>query len=262
MRFGSLRVAVDRFQVRNPKALGFVQGILTGQESKELVRTLVKLIEAGRPIDPPLIWQDADGIPWIIDGHHRMEALEEAGTKPNAMLFVQQFKGTESEARAFALDVTKRTHLNMPSSEALDGYWLLFLCGETEGSVRARAKQYGVGVSTVSRMSVQKAPVLAQLQQEAKEQGVPADVSFIRSNAPAWKELAEWREGKEIQDKSKGDRRVIEAMLKTLATRFAKHAKAQPEVLMEAFKEFMEEATDRTLFVRFDQTEADENSEV
>lgn len=45
-------------------------------------------------------------------------------------------------------------------------------------------------------------------------------------------------------------------MLKTFATRFAKQANAQPEVLMEALKEFMEETTGRTVDMRFETTEA------
>ena len=82
--FGKLRVSVERFQVRNPKACSFVGGIIKGEESAQLSATLVQLIEAGTTLDPLVIWQDSEGTRWVIDGHHRMEAMTEAGTSARA----------------------------------------------------------------------------------------------------------------------------------------------------------------------------------
>jgi hypothetical protein len=249
--FGSLRVAADLFQVRNPKAGSYVQSVIQEQESRGLTASLVKLAEAGAVLDPLIVWQDFEGTSWVIDGHHRIEAMTEACTPAAAKVYVQYFKGeTEAEARAFALEVNKRHHLNMSPSETLDSYWRMLLCGEVTGSVRGRAKAHRISISTVQRMDKQKADVLGELKEAAEAEGVELNTAFIRTRAPAWKELAAWRDGEDSK-KEDPDRRAIEGILRTLAIRFTDDAKARPYVLIEAFQEFITETTGRTVEVRF-----------
>ena len=246
--FDSLRVSVERFQVRNPRACSYVESVIKERDSAELTAQLVGLLQSGEVLDPPIIWQDGDGLRWVIDGHHRMEAMTEVGGPAKRRVWVQRFLGaTEAAAREFAFQINRRAHLNMSSAETLDNYWRMLLSGEIVGPVRGRAKHYGIGVSTVQRMDAAKEPVVTRLRKEAGNAGATFDVAYIRGNAPAWKELATWREslgGKPVEDV---DRRVIEGMLRTMTVRFAAQAKAQPDLLLEAFEEFYREATGQSI---------------
>lgn len=242
--FDTLRVSVERFQVRNSSACSYVAGVMKEQESAGLTNQLIGRVQAGEMLDPPIIWQDGDGLRWVIDGHHRMEAMTEVGGPPKRKVWVQRFAGTtEAAARAFAFHIGRRVHLNMNQAESIDCYWRMLLCDEIVGSVRGRVKQYDISQSTVQRMDREKEAVVTRLQKEAGEAEVAFDASYIRVNAPAWKELAKWREslgGKPVED---FDRRAIEGMLRTLTVRFTTQAKTQPDLLLEAFQEFYEEVT-------------------
>jgi ParB-like chromosome segregation protein Spo0J len=256
--FGSLKVDPERFQVRNPEACSYVQGTIKKQESIELSASLRQLVESGSSLDPLIVWEDQQGTLWLIDGHHRMEALEEADVPASHDVWVQRFNGsTEAEARQFALEINKRLHLNMHPQEVLEAYWRMLLCGETVGSNRERVKRYHVSKSTVERMNKEKPSVLAQLQQQANAAGVAFDVGFIRANAPPWKQLAAWRENPETMKPEDLNRKAIEKVLRTLAIRLADDAKAQPEVVLEAFQEFFEQATGRPIVIQQGAPEGD-----
>jgi len=257
--FDTLRVSVERFQVRNPTACAYVAGVLKERESAELTTQLIGLLQAGEVLDPPIIWQDGDGLRWVIDGHHRMEAMTEVGGPPKRKVWVQRFMGaTEAAAREFALQINRRAHLNMNPAETIDSYWRMLLCDEVVGSIRGRVKRYGVSQSTVQRMDREKDAVVTRLQQEAGDAEAAFDAAYIRTNAPAWKELATWRGslgGKPVED---FDRRAIEVMLRTLTVRFATQAKAQPDLLLEAFQEFYEEVTGQSIEIKRLSTEEEE----
>ena len=256
--FGALKVAPERFQVRSPEACSYVQGTIKRQESIELSASLRQLVESGSSLDPLIVWEDPQGNLWVIDGHHRMEAMAEADVPASQDVWVQRFNGsTEAEARQFALEVNKRLHLNMHPQEVLEAYWRMLLCGETVGSVRERVKRYHVSQSTVQRMDKEKRSVLAQLQQQANAAGVVFDVGFIRANAPPWKQLAAWRENPETMKPEDLNRKAIEKVLRTLAIRLADDAKAQPEVVLEAFQEFFEQATGRPIVIQQGEPEGD-----
>ena len=246
--FGSLNLSPKRFQVRNAEALSHVQRFLKEREAKELLTSLFKTLETGVTLDPPIIWLDSTGTRWVIDGHHRMEAMTEAGTDAEAKVWVQRFKGaTEAEARAFAHEVNKKDHLNMHPGEALNSYWRMLLCDEIVGSVRGRAKAYGVGISTVSRMDKEKPVVLAQLKKEADAAGERFDSMFILTNGPTWKDRSQWREGLGRAPTDSESRAPVDRLLKALAIRFADVAKAQPNLLLQAFKEFFWDATGQAI---------------
>ncbi|MBV2180954.1 MAG: ParB/Srx family N-terminal domain-containing protein [Castellaniella sp.] len=255
--FGSLKVDPERFQVRNPEACSYVQGTIKRQESIELAASLRRLVEDGTSLDPLIVWADPQGNLWVIDGHHRMEALFEADVPASHDVWVQRFNGSEAEARQFALETNKRLHLNMHPQEVLEAYWRMLLCGETVGSVRERVKRYHISQSTVQRMDKEKPSVLAQLQQQANSAGVAFDVGFIRANAPLWKRLTAWRENPETMKPEDLNRRAVEKILRTLSIRLADDAKAQPEVVLEAFQEFYEQATGRHIEIQQGTPEGD-----
>lgn len=256
VNLGDLQVDPERFQVRNPLACSYVQGILKQQESAELAGSLRQLIEDGVDLDPLIVWEDPQGTLWVLDGHHRMEALSEADAPPDLKVWVQRFIGTssgssptEAEARAFALEVNKRLHLNMDPKEIREAYWRGLLCGEIHGSVRGRVKQYGISKSTIERMDKEKPKVLAELQRLADSQGVPLGPSFIRSNAPLWKHLAEWRENPDAMKTEDLDKKAIEQVVRTLTVRLGAEARAQPMTVIMAFEQFMQEATGKAVSV-------------
>ncbi|WP_430495586.1 ParB N-terminal domain-containing protein [Ralstonia pseudosolanacearum] len=256
--FESLKVDPERFQVRNPEACSYVQGTIKKQESIELSASLRQLVESGSSLDPLIVWEDPQGSLWVIDGHHRMEAMTEADVSASHDVWVQRFNGsTEAEARQFALEVNQRIHLNMHPQEVLEAYWRMLLSGETAGSVRQRVKRYRVSQSTVQRMDKEKPSVLAQLRQQATAAGVPFDVGFIRTNAPTWKKLAAWRESPEKMNTDDLNRKAVEKVLRTLAVRLSDDAKAHPEVVLEAFQEFYEQTTGRPIVIRHAAPEGD-----
>jgi hypothetical protein len=148
--FGYLNVSVERFQVRSPESCTYVPMILKSQESIKKSADLIKLLEAGTTLDPIVVWKDASNKHWVIDGHHRIEALTESRCPADRQIWVQVFKGAnEAEARDFALQINRRSHINMHPSEVLESYWRMLLCGETVGSVRGRVSRYNISQSTV-----------------------------------------------------------------------------------------------------------------
>lgn len=205
------------------------------------------------------------GARWVIDGHHRMAAMTEAGTTDEAKVWVQLFKGkTEAEARAFALEVNRKDHLNMHAGEALNSYWRALLCGEVVGSVRGRAKAHDVSVSTVSRMDKEKPAVLAELEEDARANGEAFNAVFILTNAPTWNERSKWREGAKRAPTDARERAAVERLLKAFTMRFAETARAQPDLLLQAFEEFFVDATGQAIELRRDAPEGvpeDEHSD-
>jgi hypothetical protein len=150
--------------------------------------------------------------------------------------------------------------MNMHPSEVLENYWRMLLCGEVIGSVRGRVMRYEVSQSTVQRMDKEKKNVLEQLQKSADRESVQLDVTYIRTNAPKWKECSTWKDGKPDADIVDMNRKAVEIMLKALTLRFTVQAKAQPEVLLQAFQEFFEGATGRSIDIR-PEAVVDENSD-
>lgn len=242
--FSSLNVAVERFQVRSPESCSYVSMLLKKRESVQQSAELVKLLAAGTTLDPIVVWKDASDKHWVVDGHHRMEALTESRCPADREIWVQMFNGvSEAEARSFALQINRRSHINMHPSEVLESYWRMLLCGETTGSVRGRVASYNVSQSTIQRMDKEKKAVIVRLQKAAIEEKVAMDATYIRTNAPLWKESATWRDGQPVVDVSAMGRKAVEAILRKLTIHLTDQAKAQPEVLLEAFREFFVDAT-------------------
>jgi len=261
--FGALKVDPSRFQSRNPQACNYVQSVLKEQESRALTASLLEVIEAGEQLDPIVVWQCPEGHLWIIDGHHRHESLQEAGTPAKTRVWVQRFKGeSEADARHFSLDVNKRSHLNMHRKERIEAYWKLLVSGEAIGSVRGRVARYGISKATVQRMDKEAPSVIAQLRAQALAEAAEFDVAFIRTNAPAWKTLADWRDTTSADtDVDDLDRKTIERIVRSLAVRLSDDAKANPDVVVQAFAEFIEEVTGRHVSVRLELTSGDDDQE-
>ncbi|MYN39784.1 ParB N-terminal domain-containing protein [Duganella sp. FT109W] len=226
------------------EAGSYVQSVIRKEESRQLSSSLASLVSEGETLDPLIVWKDPVGQLWVIDGHHRMEALQEADTPPEALVWTQEYLGQdEASARRFALDLNRRLHLNMHPKEALEAYWLMLLAGEVSGSLRDRAKRFQISKSTIARMDKQKPAVLATIEQQATSMGAAMDVEFIRDNAPTWKGLEEWSTGHEQSDKEELEQKAVEKVTRSLAIRYASEAKAQPEVLLQAFTIFFEGVT-------------------
>jgi hypothetical protein len=92
--------------------------------------------------------------------------------------------------------------------------------------------------------------VFARLKEEADEAGATFDASYIRTNAPAWKQLATWRYGKEAGGSDDTRARAQAGMVRALALRFTLQVKSQPMVLIDAFQEFYEAATGQAIDIR------------
>ena len=234
----SLQVSEERFQVRNFQACSFSQAGVKEAERKQLRETLEALVKADTTLDPLVVWRDSAGVLWVIDGHHRHEALIADGREPDPLVWVQRANvSTEAEARALALDINKRLHLCLHPKELLENLWRATLLGEATGSVRERAKRYQVSIGTASSIPKEAAKVLAELARRAAAQGVPLDSQFIREHAPLWRERKQfWKDfektrGEEMQERER--QRITEAMLSAIGA----DLKAQPELVAEVFEE-------------------------
>lgn len=246
MPFGDIHVAPERFQVRDADAATLVDGTLLKAGSRRLTKELKAIMEGGSALDPMIVWSDPqDGLSYLIDGHHRHDAMVAAGVSPGRVVWVQTLRvPTAAEAREVALWINRRTHLNMDLKEVHEAYWRLLVAGETTGSVREQAARYQVKQTTVHRMMKAAPEVRAQLQSTANSEGVNFDADYVRESAPRWKELSTWRDaeaGIESMDVIEG--KEVERIVRDLTLRHGETAKANPQMLVRALREFLEGAT-------------------
>jgi hypothetical protein len=250
--FGSLQVDEDRFQIRNSKACSFSQGALKDAERQQLRDGLEALVKADITLDPFVVWRDAAGVLWIVDGHHRYDALTADGLDPDALVWAQEAHvSTEGEARALALDINKRLHLSLHPKELLENLWMATLLGEATGSVRERAKRYQVSIGTASNVSKEAPKVLAELERRATQQGAAFNDGFIREHAPLWRELkAFWKDFEKPKSEEMREmerQRIFDAMLSAIG----KDIKVDPELVAEAFEEAVREVAQKEAQVVF-----------
>ena len=236
--FDSLHVDEARFQIRNPKACSYAQASAKQAERRQLREGLENLVRADITLDPFVVWRDAEGVMWIIDGHHRHEALTAVDTPPDAMVWIQEANvSSEAEARALALDINKRLHFSLHPRELLECLWRATLLGEAEGSTRERVARYQVSKGTVNNIDRKAPAVLAELKRRAAQQGVPFNAEYVREHAPLWRELKTfWKDfdkpkSEDMQQKER--ERIAQAMLTSLG----EDLKAQPELVAEVFEE-------------------------
>lgn len=247
----------QRFQVRDHDSNKYVQGILKKQESAAVSASLMELVERGDPLDPVVYWQDPvepDGPLWVIDGHHRMEAYGAAEVDHGTKVWGQRFTGaTEREARAFALHINSREHLNMTQAERYQAFWLMLLAREVAGSVRELEQRFNIPRSTVSRMSQKVPAVRERLQLMAATEGAEMDVGFVRESAPQWRKLSEWQANDTEVGKMAAEvleQKAIDGVVRGMAVKFGKVVQAQPDIVLKAFEQFFQEATGQALDVR------------
>ncbi|MBU9185810.1 hypothetical protein L0Z16_18725 [Burkholderia multivorans] len=251
--FSTLQVDEDRFQIRNSQACSFSQASVKDAERRQLRDGLEALVKADITLDPFVVWRDADGVPWIVDGHHRHEALIAGGIRPDALVWVQEAKvSTEAEARALALDINKRLHLSLHPKELLENLWRATLLGEAEGSSRERVKRYQVSKGTVNNIDREAPKVLTELARRAAEQRVTFNAEYIREHAPLWRERKRfWKDfekpkSEEIREMER--QRILDAMLGAVG----KDLKADPQLVAEAFEEAIREVSQKEARVVFE----------
>jgi hypothetical protein len=249
----SLQVDEGRFQVRNADACSYVQGQTKKAEERDLQGELRRLLKAGVTLDPLIVWRDATGTLWVIDGHHRHEALVSLENSADSTVWVQELSvANVGEARSVAVEVNKRVHFSLHRKELLEIHWRGILCDEIVGSVRDRAKRHSMSTGAVAGMDKQKGPVLEELKRKALSAAVPFDVEFIRSNAPTWKELRKWWKDVEKPRSEDLHRREIEKILQTLSKGLLEVTRTRPEIVVEAFQEFVQDVTGKGVQVNFE----------
>lgn len=257
--FDSLQVDEDRFQVRNSDACTYVQSRIKETERRELRDGLQTLIKSDVTLDPLVVWRDANGELWVIDGHHRHEALTATDTLPDALIWIQEANvSSEAEARSVALEINKRLHLVLHPKELQEALWRGTLCGEITGSVREKAKRFSVSIGTVHNMNREAPRVLEEMQRRAKAEGVMLNAVYIRENAPLWKKLRQWwkdTEKPKSDDMQERERqRITEALLDAVSA----DLKAQPEMVAEVFEVVAQEVTGKALQARWVDNPGDE----
>lgn len=257
--FGSLQVDEVRFQVRNSEACTYVQSRIKEAERRELRDGLQALIKSDVTLDPLVVWRDAAGVLWVIDGHHRHEALTAADTSPDSMVWIQMANvSSEAEARSVAIEINKRLHLVLHPKELQEALWRGILCGEISGSVREKAKRFSVSVGTVHNMAREAPRVLEQLRRRAEAEGVTMDSAYIRDNAPLWKKLRQWWKDTEKPKSNDMQERERQRITQALLDAVSADLKAQPEVVAEVFEMVAQDVTGKTLQARWVDNPGDE----
>ncbi|PLY61384.1 hypothetical protein HBH1_00358 [Herbaspirillum sp. BH-1] len=250
--FGSLQVDEERFQIRNPKACSFSQTSAQEAEQRKLRDGLQALVKADIELDPIIVWRDAEGRLWIIDGHHRHDALIASGIGSGEMIWIQVANvSSEAQARALALDINKRLHLSLHPKELLENLWRATLLGEAEGSTRERARKYQVSVGTASNIARKAPEVIAELARRAALQGVVFDLEYVRQHAPLWRELKSfWKDFEKPKSEELLElerKRIADALLGALGD----DLKANPELVAEVFEEVTREVSGKEAHMVF-----------
>lgn len=265
---GTLSVDPERFQVRCGESNNIVDRVLRERAALEVIVELKEVVQAGKLLDPLLVWKDTvSGTLLVFDGHHRMEAYQEAEAKLTLAVWTQQLNvDTEEEVRKFSYDLNSRVHLYMPQAEKQEATWRAIVTGEAVGSLRAIAHSYGISKSQVALMKAKMKELLPQLEIKAKASESSFDSSYVRANIDLWKSYAEWRESEDsCVDIDALQQKRIDKIVRSLTIKFGKLMKARPEDMLEAFAQFHEQATRRpvTIHVRraSDEQEEDINDE-
>lgn len=248
---GKLDMDPARFQVRNHLENTFIKQLGVTSDEEGLLQHLLAVVKRGLHLDPLLVWQDpADtkGRLVVIDGHHRMEAYAQAfKRKAGHLVPIQRLMlcTTETQARAMAMAINARQHLNMTPAEIKGALFSAMVMDEVTGSVRALEAQWGISRSTISRMQSKAREVheslLAQLRAQAHgfNDDPQLDWAYVKAHAPTWREVMGWKPNEE----NHRDEDLNELAQQKLLERFHKHfqheAKANPDGLREVFERFL-----------------------
>lgn len=242
--FSSLTVDPARFSVRDSGACNCVDRMNLERDSLALLETLAIALKSGEPLDALLVFKEGETLT-VFDGHHRHLAMYEAGLPGDTPVWVQVYKGTsERGAREFALQINRKGHLAMHHREVIQMYWKALVCEEVTGSVRGRADHYKISPSTVQRMDTKVLSVREKLRAMAAATGREYSTSFIRANAPRWKDLSTWENNiADTPSEFDPERAAEEKIIAELHLKYAATIRAQPRMFLRATIELVQDLT-------------------
>jgi Homeodomain-like domain/ParB-like nuclease domain len=146
------KLAVDRQQiVTAEQVFQWRSGTESrGRERDRHIQTLTAALrDTGRPL-PHLLVMPVGDLLYVIDGHHRLSAYDNA--EWTRKIPVEVFSGTLREARHRALDGNSKDKLPMTFNEKLEAAWQIVKAGGEGLSAKATADLAGVSRRTVNRM--------------------------------------------------------------------------------------------------------------
>ncbi len=121
--------------------------------NERLISDLVKVLDNGGTL-PPVTVLHAGAKAFVVDGHHRLEALRiharRNGHAEDGLVPVSLFRGTPSEAVYASIMANSRHGVRLTASERTDAAWKLVLIGEkTRSEIREAT---GVARSWITKM--------------------------------------------------------------------------------------------------------------
>ncbi|WP_170372380.1 ParB/Srx family N-terminal domain-containing protein [Ruegeria arenilitoris] len=134
---GEIKTDYGRFQPRDMKLLN------------SHVEELQGLLKRGVELDPPLVWRDADGSAWLIEGHHRVEAHKRNKTREK--IRVIEVTGSEHQAKVYAMGENGKTRLPLSRQEKTQAGWMAF-CSDPDVKVKDLSTTGVVSARTVKTM--------------------------------------------------------------------------------------------------------------
>lgn len=86
------------------------------------VQDLAEALDRGATFDPLTIWRDQDGTVWLVDGHHRIEALRQRGITEHE---TTEATGTKANAVLTMLGENGKTRLQLSREEKSQAAWMI-----------------------------------------------------------------------------------------------------------------------------------------
>lgn len=159
VRLCDIQIAEERFQHRNYEANGVRADLAAGRSQKH-VETLAAAVSLEGKLDPVLLWQDAEGTLWLVDGHHRYRAYLRAWkSDKRRKIPARVLKAGIPERAAIraAYLANRKDKLSMTSAEKSQAAWRLICSNDPyleAMSLRGFAQWSGVSRETVRKMRI------------------------------------------------------------------------------------------------------------
>ena len=196
IKLSDIHIDEALFQHRSPEACGHTASLQEARSYQHII-DIAEGIKRGEQPNPLELWQDAAGKLWMIDGHHRYYAYQEAyEEKPNIKVLVNIHKDiSKDEAIKLAYERNKHAKLNMQEAEKFQVAWKFICSGAPHyinTPVRTLAAELGISKSTIDNMRKTRGKLIEQ--EELANNPLWKDAKTALREYERGKQGADWRE--------------------------------------------------------------------
>lgn len=209
-----------------------------GATNRDHVRALVHQLDTmpaeARRLEPIVVYAVGRRF-YIVDGHHRRAAYEDAGITDGVP--VRHFEGTLEAAIHAALEFNSRAHLGMTNAERNEAAWRLVCIGEVK-----RPRITVAAIVQASRLSTRGVEKMRALWRRLQSRyGETCDITdrHVPAVFDSYKEALEADRGgkKEFTDEMRDA--MIGQMVDKLGKALGKHPHQHPTIMGEALHRYL-----------------------